>query len=60
MRRVIRHKFQMMDKQIHDALQVKQYFLNDLRPFSIPIRLAVGEKQRSLLTVQSLPAADYS
>jgi len=49
-----------MDKQIHDALQVKQYFLNDLRPFSIPIRLAVGEKQRSLLTVQSLPAADYS
>jgi len=49
-----------MDKQIHDALQVKRYFLNDLRPFSIPIRLAVGEKQRTLLTGQSLPSATYS
>jgi hypothetical protein len=50
----------MMDKQIHDALQVKQYFLNDLPPFYFSIRLAVGEEQRSLLSVQSLPAADYS
>jgi hypothetical protein len=40
-----------MDKQIHDALQVKQYFLNDLRPFYFSIRLAVGEEQRSLLNV---------
>jgi len=30
---------------------VKRYFLNDLRPFQISIRLAVGEKQRSLLNV---------
>jgi hypothetical protein len=49
-----------MDKQIHDAWQAKQYFLNDLPPVYISIRLAVGEKQRSLLTVQSLPATDYS
>jgi hypothetical protein len=32
----------MMDKQIHDALQAKRYFLNDLRPFYFSIRLAVG------------------
>jgi len=50
MRRAIRHKFQKMDKQIHDALQVKRYFLNDLRPFHFSIRLAVGEEQRSLLS----------
>jgi hypothetical protein len=38
-----------MDKQIHDALQAQQYFLNDPLPFNSPSGWLSAVKQQVLL-----------